>query len=97
MGFSEKEELGIAYGLAAAIGAEVGCSRSLAEDNHWFSEYIGLSGLQLNPKLYIALGISGQVQHSVGVRGAQLIVAVNRDEKAPIMSAWRLRHSRGHV
>lgn len=87
MGFSEKEELGIAYELAAAIGAEVGCSRSLAEDNHWFSEYIGLSGLQLNPKLYIALGISGQVQHSVGVRGAQLIVAVNRDEKAPIMSA----------
>lgn len=87
MGFSEKEELGIAYDLAAAIGAEVGCSRSLAEDNHWFSEYIGLSGLQLNPKLYIALGISGQVQHSVGVRGAQLIVAVNRDEKAPIMSA----------
>lgn len=86
MGFSDREELKIAYDLAEAIGAEVGCSRSLAEDNHWFSEYIGLSGLQLSPKLYVALGISGQIQHTVGVRGSQIIVAINRDEKAPIMS-----------
>lgn len=86
MGFSSREELELAYELAAALGAEVGCTRSLAEDQHWFSEYIGLSGVQISPKLYVALGISGQVQHSVGVRGSQVIVAINRDEKAPIMS-----------
>lgn len=86
MGFSTREELELAYKLAAALGAEVGCTRSLAEDQHWFSEYIGLSGVQLSPKLYVALGISGQIQHTVGVRGSQVIVAINRDEKAPILS-----------
>ncbi len=87
MGFSSREELDMAYDLGEALGAELGCTRSLAEDQHWFSEYIGLSGVQISPKLYLALGISGQVQHSVGVRGSQLIVAINRDEKAPVMSA----------
>lgn len=87
MGFSSHEELQMAYELGEALGAELGCTRSLSEDQHWFSEYIGLSGVQISPKLYIALGISGQVQHSVGVRGSQIIVAINRDEKAPIMSA----------
>lgn len=86
MGFGTREELKLAYDLAGVLGAEVGCTRSLAEDQHWFSEYIGLSGIQISPKLYFALGISGQVQHSVGVRGAQLIVAVNKDEKCPMMS-----------
>lgn len=87
MGFTTREELELAYDLARALGAEVGCSRSLAEDQHWFDSYIGLSGVQLNPKLYVALGVSGQIQHSVGVRGAQLIVAINRDDKAPIFDS----------
>lgn len=86
MGFSTREELELAFDLAKALGAEVGCTRALAEDNHWFSEYIGLSGIQIQPKLYVALGISGQVQHSVGVRGSKIIVAINKDEKSPIMS-----------
>ena len=86
MGFTTREELQLAYDLAKAIGAEVGCTRALAEDNHWFSEYIGLSGIQISPKLYFALGISGQVQHSVGVRGSKVLIAINRDEKCPIMS-----------
>ncbi len=85
MGFGTEEELQTAAALAEALGAALGCSRSLAEDKHWFDEYIGLSGVQISPKLYFALGISGQVQHLVGARGAQLIVAVNRDENAPIM------------
>lgn len=87
MGFGTEEELKLAYNLAEALGAEVGCTRSLAEDKHWFSEYIGLSGVQISPKLYFALGLSGQVQHSVGVRGSQLIVAINRDEKCPLITS----------
>lgn len=86
MGFTTREELNMAYDLAKALGAEVGCSRSLAEDQHWFDEYIGLSGVQISPKLYFALGISGQIQHTVGVRGSQLIVAINKDEKCPMLS-----------
>jgi len=86
MGFDTREELEIAFDLARALGAEVGCTRSLAEDRHWFSEYIGLSGVQISPKLYFALGISGQVQHSVGVRGAQVIVTINKDEKCPMLA-----------
>lgn len=87
MAFAEKDELDAAYRLSEALGAEVGCSRGLAEDHHWFSEYIGLSGVQVAPKLYVGLGISGQVQHTVGIRGAQVVVAVNKDAAAPLLSA----------
>lgn len=86
MGFTNREELELAYDLAKTLGAELGCTRSLAEDKHWFSEYIGLSGIQICPRLYVALGISGQIQHSVGVRGSQIIVAINKDEKCPMFT-----------
>lgn len=85
MAFSTREELDAAYRLADALGAEVGCSRGLAEDHHWFADYIGLSGVQVAPKLYVGLGISGQVQHTVGIRGAQVVVAVNKDPAAPLL------------
>lgn len=87
MAFSTEEELESAFRLARALDAEVGCSRGLAEDHRWFPEYIGLSGVQVAPKLYLGLGISGQVQHTVGIRSAQVVVAVNKDAAAPIMSA----------
>jgi electron transfer flavoprotein alpha subunit len=53
---------------------------------HWLPAdlCIGLSGVQVKPELYIGLGVSGQVQHMTGVRGAKVICAVNRDENAPI-------------
>lgn len=86
MAFAEKEELDAAFRLADALGAEVGCSRGLAEDHRWFPEYIGLSGVQVAPKLYVGLGISGQVQHTVGIRGAQVVVGVNKDASAPLLS-----------
>ncbi|MDR0350944.1 MAG: electron transfer flavoprotein subunit alpha/FixB family protein [Coriobacteriales bacterium] len=85
MGFSTKEELKTAYDLAAALDAEVGCTRGLAENSHWFPGYIGLSGDQIKPKLYFSLGVSGQVQHTVGIRGAKLVFAVTKDPNAPIL------------
>lgn len=48
------------------------------------SRYIGVSGVMLKPDIYVALGISGQVQHTVGVRDAKIIIAVNKDKNAPI-------------
>ena len=72
--------------LARAIRAEVGCTRTLAADYGWLSEerLIGLSGKKCKPRLYLALGVSGQIQHTVGIAGARVIVAVNTDKEAPI-------------
>lgn len=85
-GLKCKEDLALIEQLANAIGGEVGCTRPLAEELHWLPESscIGLSGAQVKPDLYLALGISGQVQHVTGCRNARVIVAVNRDPKAPI-------------
>ena len=85
-GFAEEADLQMARDLAAKVNGEVGCSRPLAENVTWMPRnlYIGVSGLQLAPKAYIALGISGQMQHMVGVTGADTVIAVNKDANAPI-------------
>lgn len=85
-GFAKVEDLKIAEELAAALQAELGCSRPLAEDLGWLplSRQVGLTGVQVSPRLYVAVGISGQIQHLVGIRDAEIIVAINRDPEAPI-------------
>lgn len=85
-GFNAKEDLQLAEQLAAAIGAEIGCSRPIAEEEQWMDKarYIGVSGLMLKPHLYIGIGISGQVQHMVGVSSARTIFAINNDKNALI-------------
>jgi electron transfer flavoprotein alpha subunit len=87
-GFDKKEDLGLARELADALGGELGATRPLTEEVHWLPEdlCIGLSGVQVKPELYIGLGVSGQVQHMTGVRGAKIVCAVNRDENAPIFA-----------
>jgi electron transfer flavoprotein alpha subunit len=80
-GFSEEKDLGAAKDLAAALGAEVACSRPIAEFFKWLPEecYIGISGQIIKPQLYVAVGISGQAQHTFGVRDAKVIVSINKD------------------
>ena len=87
--FLRKEDLGLAGDLAKAIGAEISCTRGVAEDYHWLpiERYIGISGQKVKPDLYLAVGISGQVQHIVGIRESKFIAAVNSDERAPIFEA----------
>ena len=72
--------------LAKSIGGAIGCSRPISEDLGWLPEeqYIGLSGQKVSPKLYVACGISGQIQHLTGIRNSKVIVSVNNDPKAPI-------------
>ena len=72
--------------LAKALGGEVACSKPVATDKKWLAEerIIGLSGKKCKPELAIILGISGQVQFTVGIRDAKVIVSVNTDENAPI-------------
>jgi len=85
-GIAKQEDLALIQELAATLGAEIGCTRSLATDYHWFPEsrMIGLSGKRVKPKLYLAIGLSGQIQHTVGISGAKVIAAINSDQEAPI-------------
>jgi electron transfer flavoprotein alpha subunit len=84
-GIKSQENLGVAETLARAIGAELAASRPIC-DNGWLpmERQIGSSGQTVAPKLYVALGISGAVQHLVGMKGSRTIVAVNKDADAPI-------------
>lgn len=74
--------------LAAAIDGEMGCTRPIAEEEKLMPRevYIGVSGLMLKPDIYIGAGVSGQVQHMVGINSARTIFAINKDKNAPIFS-----------
>jgi electron transfer flavoprotein alpha subunit len=84
-GIKSQENIAIAQKLAGAMGAEVAASRPIC-DNGWLpmERQIGSSGQTVAPKLYVALGISGAIQHLVGMKGARVIVAINKDADAPI-------------
>jgi electron transfer flavoprotein alpha subunit len=84
-GIKSQENLALAQRLAAALGAEVAASRPIC-DSGWLpmERQIGSSGQTVAPKLYLALGISGAIQHLVGMKGSRTIVAVNKDADAPI-------------
>lgn len=85
-GFSEESELDLARALCDKLGAGLACSRPLTEGVNWLptETYVGVSGLNIAPKLYIAAGISGQMQHMVGCNRSETIVAINKDKNAPI-------------
>lgn len=85
-GIGSQENIAIAKALADSIGAEIACSRPVAENEKWMEHerYVGISNLMIKPELYLAVGISGQIQHMVGANGAQTIVAINKDKNAPI-------------
>lgn len=85
-GFKKKEDLAMAFDLAKALGGQVGCSRPIAADLKWLSEdhWVGLSGHKVRPKLYLAIGISGQPQHIAGILDSRIIAAINNDPNAPI-------------
>jgi electron transfer flavoprotein alpha subunit len=84
-GIKTQENLAVAEKLAQAFGAELAASRPIC-DNGWLpmERQIGSSGQTVAPKLYVALGISGAIQHLVGMKGARTIVAINKDAEAPI-------------
>ncbi|MGC2402833.1 MAG: electron transfer flavoprotein subunit alpha/FixB family protein [Acidobacteriaceae bacterium] len=84
-GIKEQKNVALAEDLAKALDAEVAASRPIC-DNGWLplERQIGSSGQTVAPKLYVALGISGAIQHIVGMKGSRTIVAINKDSEAPI-------------
>lgn len=87
-GFGKADDIALASALAKALQGEVGCSRPIAEGEGWMEHdrYIGVSGVTLGADVYVAVGISGQIQHMVGVDRAKVIVAINKDKNAPIFN-----------
>ena len=84
-GIKAQDQIQVAEKLAAAMGAEIAASRPIC-DNGWLpmDRQVGSSGQTVAPKLYVALGISGAIQHLVGMKGSRTIVAINKDADAPI-------------
>ncbi len=84
-GIKEQKNIEIAQKLAEALGGEIAASRPIC-DAGWLpiERQIGSSGQTVSPKLYIALGISGAIQHLVGMKGSRAIIAINKDAEAPI-------------
>jgi electron transfer flavoprotein alpha subunit len=83
-GVKAKEDLQILEELAEVLEAKIGCSRPISADLGWMEEWIGISGRKVSPKLYLACGISGTIQHAAGIRNSQLIISINEDENASI-------------
>jgi electron transfer flavoprotein alpha subunit len=84
-GIKDAENIPLVQALAEALGAELAASRPIC-DNGWLpmERQVGSSGQNVAPRLYLAVGISGAIQHLVGMKGSQCIVAINRDPDAPI-------------
>ncbi len=83
-GIRKQEDLEMIKELAKVLGGSWGVTRPLAADYGWAPIWIGISGVPIRPKLYIAVGISGQPQHTSGIRDSKIIVAINKDPDAPI-------------
>lgn len=84
-GCSGESSVRLAEEFAALTGSELGCTRPVAEDGIMAVErYVGISGVMLKPEVYLGVGISGQIQHMVGVNQSRTMFAINKDKDAPI-------------
>ncbi len=85
-GIQSEENVATAREIAKKFGGDIACTRPVAEGEGWLARnrYLGVSGETIKPDLYIGLGVSGQVQHTVGMRDSQVVFAVNKDANAPI-------------
>ena len=85
-GVAKIEDMKMIEELASKLAAGIVCTRGIAEERKWLpvETYVGISGLNLNNKLYLSIGVSGALQHLYGVRNVKTVVAIDKNEKAPI-------------
>ncbi len=85
-GLKSREDIGIINELARLLGAELAGSRPIVADYKWLEpgRQVGLSGITVKPELYVAVGISGQIHHIMGMKDSKFVVAINKDANAPI-------------
>ncbi len=83
-GFKAEEDLRLLEEVAEMLGAQMGCSRPISADLGWMDQWVGISGKKVKPRLYVACGVSGTIQHVAGIRDSQIIVSINSDEGAGI-------------
>lgn len=88
LGIGPKDNLALVEKLADALQAEIACTLPLCDDYRWFehARVVGSSTQRISPRLYLAVGISGQPQHMMGVSGVKTIIAINNDPEAPIFN-----------
>ncbi|NTW40866.1 MAG: electron transfer flavoprotein subunit alpha/FixB family protein, partial [Cellulomonadaceae bacterium] len=88
MGVGSRDDLATVVDLADALGAEIACTRPVAEDREWLptSRYIGISGVTVRPDLYLGVGVSGQVQHTVGMRESRVVVGIDTNPDATLLA-----------
>lgn len=86
-GIGSQENVDRALEIAHKLGGEVACTRPIAEGEGWLarSRYLGVSGATVKPQVYIGIGVSGQVQHTVGMNESAFVVSINKDKNAPLM------------
>jgi electron transfer flavoprotein alpha subunit len=85
-GVKVREDLALVEAVASLLDGQLACSRPVSSDRDWFPEWLGLSGKKVKPELCLTVGVSGAIQHIVGIRDAHRIAAVNSDEGAPIFN-----------
>ncbi len=88
-GVKKKEDLAMLEDLAREMHGALGCSRPLSSDLGWLPEehHIGLTGVSVKPDLYLAVGISGQLQHTAGMKDSKVVASINTDKDAPMFQA----------
>ncbi|MCX8205125.1 MAG: electron transfer flavoprotein subunit alpha/FixB family protein [Candidatus Nezhaarchaeota archaeon] len=86
-GVKKKEDVAMLEELAKLLGGVVGYTRPLAFDLKWATQWVGMSGVTIKPRLYVGVGVSGAIQHVAGIRDSKVIVAINTDADAPIFKA----------
>lgn len=87
-GIAAEKDLEMVRQLAQAINGEIGCTRPIADPENWMPKetYIGVSGLMLAPEIYISIGISGQIQHTVGINRSKVVISINKEKNAPMFA-----------
>ena len=85
-GVETEEDLALVRSLSELLNGEMACTRPIASERDWLPDWLGLSGAKISPELCLAVGVSGQIQHIVGIRDSRVIAAVNSDENAAIFS-----------